>query len=1115
MKTSSPDAKKKSQLYTIYNSIRHETSIDRMEFRAFNIISILREQLSIKEGLHMYRNFCEADFASKLIRNRYIRSNYNFFVFYRMPLDEKQNESDVVNWIIETIYFFKTEINEFIKSRDIFYKNLLLGNYHIAESTLSDIERITGCSLWLSNAKLALFFFKNDSDSIANADREYRTLNCELSKSILLYCVAKSNILVSADRYLYAIGKMIEEARLAGYVDGEEGIKFRHDFNPTLEYKSIKKIMSHDCDITLVDMYCNLLRFISYLYIHNIDLNGSASNLKKIQSVIDDRSLHVLTDRISGELSYRDEYDNLHTSISIDYCKGNYHDVILKIKNILLNKPHASEYYELYAKSLLSTGEEKSNLYGPIDEIINLYMNIIRSSKVNLIKRLQKIFHVLSFTSWVYPLQAFLEKHNQNTSSENVYNIYAFNDATSLRDSIFSLKDTDSIAKLKEHGFSDYSKWIQLKFYADINFYNKNFEQAKIQYQELSNYHSEVSKHTNITAKICECYFMNNEENEAISIIANQIKYRKDVACFPVGKIAKYIAETSIYSDDNLSLENRCLTLNYYNRNISPDYVHVVSNIAENIIENQNCYTNRDLITRLNTFNHDFLMHVLTSDVLEGMVNIFSSKRDVLYARLSILYHLVKLYSEKNNELYNTALVEFNGTHQKIVAALCSAEAGNGKISVDKEQLKTYLLEKVDNELNQIRKLDSREYKEVILTADNVNSSEEFEYAYVKDDFHNKLHLLTIHLTEEYTVNRLYGVDQSLNVGIRHGGMLTLLWSPMRKYNLAANKISKGKFVVDDAWRNNFKINFNYFKEAILQPVSERIIDFNKKLSSIYLDYKSRVHVNTGEFINGDKFFFYTTPASLIKHLGENIDSISASMFIDNVFYELDQQTSNIISSLPSTLIAPLRNDISFAFSTFQKDTEKYKLEELSRSIVSAKNEILSRVDILQEWFAWQKASNTELTLAVAVEKAAQVCQELHQPLKLSIELIDKTKTNFEGRFFQSLVQLFHLIIDNACKHSGYSEQIELTCHLTEQKNSLTIKFSNPILKCTDDLKTRIHYKNAIINKDFIEGASQESDSGLFKMKRILSHDLRLKNEILFHISDSAFTIEMTFEKDF
>jgi hypothetical protein len=1121
MNNSSPDAKKKSQLYKIWRCIRNEASTDRMEFKAFNVISFLRAQLSVKEGLHMYRNFCEADFAPKLMQNRYIKKDYNFFILQRMPLDNKQTESDLINWFVETIYFFQEKINEFIEIRDVFYKNLLLGQYIEAQKALDEIEKITGCSLWLSNARLALYFFTNNTDETTKADKEYRLLDCELSKSILLYCVAKSSVLVSADRYLYSIGKMIEEARLAGYVDGEEGIQFRHDFNPTVKYISIKRIMNHDCDTTLVDIYCNLLRFIAYLYVQNIDINNSISSLQKINNVIHDRVLHVATDRVSENSNKYDSHDFLHQKISIEYCKGNYECAIEMIEEILSTSPHASEFYELYAKSLLSTGRNKSELNGPIGEIIDLYMDIIRSSKVSLIKRLHKIFHVLSFTTWSYPLQAFIEKHNQNTSSEHIYNIYAFNDVTSLRHSIFSLKDVNSISQLRQYCFNEYSKWIQLKFSADIDFFNKDFEQAKRQYQDLLNYHSEIGKHTNITAKICECYFMNNEQNDAITLLANQIRTRSNISSFPVGAIAKYIADTSTYSDEHLLLENQCLILNHYNRNISPEYVHVVSNIAENIIENRDCYSNRELIANLSSFNNEFLMYVLTSDVLEGMVNIFNSKRDVLYTRLSILYHLVRIYSESNDELYKTALVEFNGTHQKIIAALCSAEAGNGKISVDKEQLKTYLLGKVDNELNQIKNLDNREYKEIYLSPDStilstgVELKYEYEYAYIKDDFHNKLHLLIIHLVEEYTVNRLYGIDQSLNVGIRHGGMLTLLWSPMRKYNLAANKISKGKFVVDDVWKSNFKINFNYFKDTVLQPISERIIDFNKELSSIYLDYKSKVHVNTGEFVDGSKLFFYTVPTSLIKNIGENIDGMSASSFIENIFYELDKQTSEIIASLPETLIKPLRDDINSAFNSFQKDIGKYKIEELSRSIVSAKNEILSKVDILQEWFAWQKSSNTELTLAVAVEKAAQVCQELHQPLRLNIVTNDDTKTNFEGRFFQSLVQLFHLIIDNACKHSGLSEQIELICNLTETSDHLKIIFSNPILKCTDELLERMRSKNLVINQDFIEGALQENDSGLFKMKRILSHDLRLENRIVFYVNDSNFTIEITFKKAF
>ena len=94
-----------------------------------------------------------------------------------------------------------------------------------------------------------------------------------------------------------------------------------------------------------------------------------------------------------------------------------------------------------------------------------------------------------------------------------------------------------------------------------------------------------MSKRPEIIARITECLILDGQEAEAISIIAKQIRLGRSIKYFPISPISKYIVTSSSYDQDLVKLEEKCLILNYYNKNIQPDYVDTVSNLVENILE--------------------------------------------------------------------------------------------------------------------------------------------------------------------------------------------------------------------------------------------------------------------------------------------------------------------------------------------------------------------------------------------------------------------------------------------------------------------------------------------------------------------------------------------------
>ncbi|WP_337167164.1 hypothetical protein [Vibrio parahaemolyticus] len=1071
-----------------------------------------RKSSTPKQAQYALDELLKLDFAESLYRERYIRYDNNIFDNGRFPLIESSNESDLINWFSSFINFFSFEINQFVILRDKFYQCLLLEEYSKSKQLIIEIEEKFGKSLWSISAALSLDNFNDDIDTFAEKEKEYNSVEDKLSKTILLYSVAKASSLVSPERYNFSLGKMIEEMRLRGNRQGEESVLFRHNFDPAYDYKGIKRIINHDCDSRLLDMYSVFLRSLAFLYIKKTDLSEAKDSLISLKSAINDRALSKLIDRVLNVDCF-DDIDKIHIEVSKNYYKGNYLEVISLCEGVLLERPYLSAFYEPYAKSLVHLNKTDCKLVGKLKTIIEIMCKIIRgeSESVNN-KLLTKIFHTLSYTHWSYSISAFLDTYSSELTNKVICS-YDFNDSTSVRLSLFSMRDMKEEADLKDYEYEDYLMWRKVKLSADFNFYVGNYPEAIAEYRSLYQEIKNDGRGTSILARVAESYFLNGDINNAIVITSNEIREGRSINEYPLAPMADKIAKICKFSDDNFLLENYAIILNRHNRTVKPEYVQVVSNICENLLENYGIYSSEDFKNNFDKFSMVLLYDVFTTDVLDGMAIIFSSTQDYLLTRLSILQYISKTSDDK--EVNQRASTEYKGVYQKLIAAVCSMFSGEGKISVDHAQLKAIITENVSQELSQLKEIKDRQlghlpYPEQRLDADN---NDEIEYELVKDEFHNKLHLLLLYILDEYTVNKLYGIDQSLNVGIRHGGIVNWLWSPLRSNNIAANKLSDGKFVADSAWKNKLAIDFNYYRDDVLDSIFEKILDFNKEISQLILKTKNRVHVSTGEFIEKDKLFNYYFKVDDIEDTGRYIDDFDADYLIDNVFEMLDLQTEDNMLSARVNFVPDLLSKIDALFNDFSSSIEKFNIEEVSNSIKNAHREIRDRVKAMEDWFDWQRGSAVDFKLAIALEKAKQVVEDIYKPLTLQLNGSCICNREFQGKHFSKVVSIFSLVLGNVCKHSSDEEDITSVSYKIRGNNEkVTISFSNDVMRVTDEIVGKINSINEEINKSFIDGATKEVGSGTYKIKRILSHEMQIKNQINVELKDKVFSIEIVLE---
>ncbi|PLM81038.1 hypothetical protein CWN47_36290 [Klebsiella variicola] len=182
------------------------------------------------------------------------------------------------------------------------------------------------------------------------------------------------------------------------------------------------------------------------------------------------------------------------------------------------------------------------------------------------------------------------------------------------------------------------------------------------------------------------------------------------------------------------------------------------------------------------------------------MTSIIESEVDVLLTRLKIDRYIVTNEEKFDSKTVRKSKNEITNIFYKLIVQACSNEAGEGRIYVDKSSLKAKLINDVERELDILRGSDNKELNTYVELTDDHG----IEYHTMSTPFMRDVFDLMMKVSDGYTIDKLYGIDQSLNVGIRHGGIVNLLWAPLKNNGIAALKSKDSKFIPNPVWRNDF-----------------------------------------------------------------------------------------------------------------------------------------------------------------------------------------------------------------------------------------------------------------------------------------------------------------------
>lgn len=1091
--------KRTQQLSTFRQELLASSTLDSQEYNVFSRLSVYRNKTSPSESINAFRNFLSMTEAQEIMQYRYSSTDLNINSTTHLKRHNSTTVNDELLWLMEIIKFFSSNINEYVKLKLEYEKLFLEGNYSPALDVILKIEELTGISQWSINCKLCLYFYQENQEEYNKLTQSFSTIESSISKTILTYDGIKSSKSITAERYRFSIGKMIEEVKVDGYLDMVDAIKFRHDFNPSDKYSDLQKIIKGNSEKAYIDMYHLFIKILSYQYAHELNNTDIHSKLINLTTIIDDRNLKVLVDKLTNKYTF-DDIDTLHYQTSISYFQNDFKKTIELSENLLDKAPFMSCFYESYVKSLINTNQLNTRYKGPLGQILDLLIRIFTESELNKsLKNLDKIQLILNHHQWSYYLSAIKEKFNGDHSLYLI-GLYEYNDTTLLRKSIFSFKRPKENSLLTKINKIEISTWRKNKILADYSFFNGDYEKALSLYTKLDKVDNSYINNE-IDSKILQSNHFLGNVHETLEMFTQMILSGANVKFLPISPIAKQIAINCHYKEDVDSLLHEALILSKYNKIISNEYVQEVSNISENILEVLE-YERLDQTSiegiALPIF---FFEEILTMDVLEGMTSYINSNIEILQTRVAINKRIIKYYNDPSIINSETAFNETSNIYDKLIMNVCSIEAGQGKVIVNKSSLKTVLYKDVRDELDKIKSLTDREVKNSSFKTD---TDGQFEYMNFGTEFHNRINELLHQIAHEYSVNKVYGIDQSLNVGIRHGGLVNLLWAPLKNNDIAAKKSKDGKFFADPLWRQEL----GYYSDDVLEKIDKSLVTFNEDVNKLIQKYKNRVHINTGEFVNKDKLFNYNISVEFIEEIGEIIDSLNEELIIDKVFTYLDIITSDCLEYARTTFANELEEDYLNCIEKLKTSVNDIDIDFLNKSIAKTRKEISEKIEILIAYFDWLGKSETQFTLGIAIEKAMSVTKELCPWLELQPKVKINSNSLFSGTHFTNIVTVLTLIIENISKHSGAAHTAEYEIIIMEEKDSLQISVINNLYEQLSLLEiNEIKSKFEQVNSEFINAATKDSGSGIFKMKKILNHDLNLKTDFIILPTESLFKL--------
>ena len=356
-----------------------------------------------------------------------------------------------------------------------------------------------------------------------------------------------------------------------------------------------------------------------------------------------------------------------------------------------------------------------------------------------------------------------------------------------------------------------------------------------------------------------------------------------------------------------------------------------------------------------------------------------------------------------------------------------------------------------------------------------------------------------------------FGLDPILGSRIRHG----ILQNQIRVVFGNNNIIFVSKSTEDDkeyvatSEIENVCGELSKVEKSVVYKI---LADFSKKVDN-YIDEivenYIRIHIDEKNPKGLFKFSYNTDYIHALMSVAKDMQNENIlreyfdGIWMTRIEYGIEGAKNFIQGEAKSTFIIMINKlEEEMTLNIENERAKDYFLNAISKS----RTELQQSMDCISEWFKMPEEQNME---NYSVEYLVETCDYINRRVvsnfdSICIKTVIESQSNFKGKTFSYIVDIFVILYTNAFYHSGYIEnlnQLKIGLFIIEKENELIIEMKNNLSEEVDrnelvDTVTEIREKLETCIKRG-EYYNYEGKSGYIKICKILNYNLECNNSYL------------------
>jgi len=413
---------------------------------------------------------------------------------------------------------------------------------------------------------------------------------------------------------------------------------------------------------------------------------------------------------------------------------------------------------------------------------------------------------------------------------------------------------------------------------------------------------------------------------------------------------------------------------------------------------------------------------------------------------------------------------------------LCKNKLGRGKININVDAIKRIAKNMLMDDF-------------VALLDESNNSGEtsnvEFSGAFVK------MQEFALVIRDLYATDDVYGLENTLNTDIRHNGVVPTLRAVFEANEVICQK-KNDKYIENVYYENHSK---NSLKSNAYLFFQERIKEFSETVDSLINNLKNKyLHVFTNDLDDKYKLFKLTISDDEVLELltclekNQDFDEI-----INAVVALLNDKTRQAMKEGSTTLKLGFKNEIDKEIRNLIQSMEKQ--EKINSGFINClkhtKNQFEHVIDEVSQWLNFINKSADDFALMVPITEAYEFVEKTHPTIKTSIKYqnIDYLcDINCDGEHLATFIRMFLILFQNAAKSIKQNGECHIQVNCEFQNNIVRVTIENNYDHLDKELILKII--NSLNGNEILKGASKGSGSGIFKVKKMLSHELKVTHDL-------------------